>query len=418
MRILVLTDLYPPYFQGGYELKCKLHAEELQKRGHQVLVLASRWGVGKECTEGNVHRVLQFNSPSLELHYESRDDHFRLNRRYQQLKRACASRKNYALTRSTVLAWKPDIAYVWNMEGVSASPVLAIRDHQVPALFRINDYWLAELKALLCLEPNPLKRRYRAAIEGLTDFACLDNNYMVIVSQWVKQRYIELGFAADRSKVIPEGVPSTMILEPDEVPDTSDSTGQMRLVHVGRIVPEKGTDIAVQALEHLTREMRLANVHLDIIGTGPTQYLNKLREMVARLGLEDHIEFLGFLEHKQVLKRFATYRAVLIPSVWEEPLSGTIAEAMARGLPVIATKCGGNPEIISNCENGLLVTPGNPEELAHAIRKLVQDPSLVQKFRREGLNTVRKKYVHERIVDKIEEDLEMVSRQSRSPKLP
>lgn len=407
MKILVLTDLYPPYFQGGYELKCKLHVEELQSRGHEIIVLTSQWGIGREFIEGNVRRLLRFNSPNPESDPPSRESRYRLHRRYQQFKRAVASRINYGLTRSVVQAWKPEVAYIWNMEGVSASPVLAVHDRRVPVVFRLDDYWLAELRAVLCLEPNPLKRQYRAAIEGLRDFNCLDNHHMLIVSQWVKRRYVELGFASDRALVIPEGVPSSTILDEDHISGTSRCGDQVRMVHVGRIIPEKGTDIAVRAMGHLVRELGMANLHLDIIGTGPLQYLNKLRGMVASLGLEDHIHFLGWLEHRQVLERFATYNVVLIPSVWEEPLSGTIAEAMACGLPVIATNCGGSPEIISDCENGMLVRPGDPEELAHAMRKLAQDPYLLQKFRREGLNTVRNGYVHERLMDDIEKYLRM-----------
>ena len=65
--------------------------------------------------------------------------------------------------------------------------------------------------------------------------------------------------------------------------------------------------------------------------------------MVLGLGLNAYVEFIGFVEHELVLARFLEYSAVLIPSLWEEPLSGTIAEAMARGLPVIATDRGRQP---------------------------------------------------------------------------
>lgn len=409
MRILVLTDLYPPYFLGGYELKCKLHVEELQKRGHQVFILASRWKIEEPSTEGNVYRLLHYSSVGPELDEENPHDRLRLHRRYEQFRRAWVSRKNYAITRKMVADLNPDVAYIWSMARVSASPVLAVHDQQVPAVFRIDDYWLADLRSALCLQSSPLKRRYRVAIEGLSDFGCLDTSPMLIVSHFVRQKYVERGFAADKAVVVPEGVPLNMVLDRFDAPNTVAQRGEIRLVHVGRIVPDKGAHVAIEALAHLVGEMDLENSHLDIIGTGPEKYMGQLHEMTVRLGLEHRVHFVGFLQHREVLERFARYDAALIPSLWPEPLAGTIAEAMARGLPVIATNCGGSPEIISDGENGFLVPPGDSEALAHAIGRLVQTPELWLKFRRQGLNTVRKNYVHERIIDQVEAYLHMTS---------
>jgi glycogen(starch) synthase len=408
VRVLVLTDLYPPHFLGGYELKCKLHVEELNHRGYDIHVLTSRWKAGSGTGDGNVHRLLCFVRFNKDLRPEANfPDPLRLSRRYNQLKWAFDCRRNYSMTHNLVKDLKPELIFVWNMSNVGISPVLAAQDQQLPTVFRLGDYWLADLKYQLCLQPNSLRRRYQAAILGLRDFDRLDLSHLLVVSHAVKRRYVELGFPAQNITVIPNGVPSHIIISTDDLATLPLDRHQLRVVLVGRLDPKKGVHIAIAAVAKLVREMNCRNVYLDIIGTGPKEYMRQLRDTSSALGIDDRVKFIGFVEHQQLLERFLEYSAVLIPSLWEEPLAGTIAEAMARGLPVIATNRGGSPEIISDGENGLLVRPGDPVMLANALKRLIRDPNLARKIRYRALRTVREKYTHERLVDQIEEHLQV-----------
>lgn len=417
MRILLVTDLYPPHFMGGYEIKCKLHAEELARRGHVVSVLTSNWRAGKSTLEGYVSRLLHTNRDDQQFNSSAGiPDLLGLHRRYNQLKRMLACRENYRIAYDTIATFKPDVVYLWQLNDVSISPALAAQDQGIPTVYRLDDYWLANLRKELCLEPNTLKRMYRAAIIGVRDFERIDHSHMFVVSRSVMRSYVDSGFPEKNIAVIPEGVPSDILLRINELPNPM-SKNQFRLVYVGRLVPDKGVHVALKALGHLVYEVGIPNIALDIIGVGSGDYLQQLKNLIAALGLENHTDFIGFVEHQEVLARFLKYDAVLIPSLWEEPLSGTIAEAMARGLPVIATDRGGNPEIISNGENGLLVPPDDAWELAQAIMVLVKNPALVKKFQLNALNTVRENYLHERIVDRVEdyfEELLLLRTPSRS----
>lgn len=407
MKILVVTDLYPPHFIGGYELKCKLHADELIRRGHQVSVLTSTWKTNKEdVPENNVSRLLVTtrNGRPSELQ-KKLPGVFTIYKRFNQLTRLFASRENYQIAQRIISISKPDLVYAWQLDDVSIGPILAAQHQGIPIVFRLDDYWLANLKKEICLDASSLKRRYRAMINGLQDFNNIDFGHMLVVSRSVKKSYVEVGFLSQDIMVMPEGVLSEIILDDKDL-SLPVSTDPFRLVYVGRLVHQKGTHIALEALAYLIREKGMSNIHLDIIGLGPNEYINQLKNMAQELEIASHVEFVGFVEHKQVLGRFLKYNAVLIPSLWEEPLSGTIAEAMARGLPVIATDRGGNPEIIFDSENGLLVPPGDPVKLADAIKKLIDNPAMTQKLRHNALNTVRENYMHEKIVDRVEEYFE------------
>ncbi len=403
MKILIITGLYPPYFVGGYEIKCKLHADELSRRGHEVSILSGNWKADKDVFENGIHRLLQSkrNSQPVNLR-KGWFDTCELLQRIDQLKWAFSCRRNYKITRDAIAAIKPDVVYVWQLTEVSLSPVLAVQDQGIPTVFRLDDYWLSNLRKDLCLDSNLLKRKFRAWIIGLQDFNHIDFSHMFVVSHSVKMSYVNVGFSMQNITVIPEGVPSAMVLNVNNLPDPM-IKDQFRLLYVGRLVPEKGAHIAIKALAHLVGEMGISNISLEVIGSGPSAYMEQLRSLTLELGLTNHVEFVGFMEHQQVLASFSTYDAVLIPSLWEEPLSGTIAEAMARGLPVIATDRGGTAEIISDCENGLLVPPGDPVKLAQGVKSLMTNPAMIQKFRLKGLNTVRQRFMHERIIDQVEE---------------
>lgn len=405
MRILVLSDLYPPHFVGGYELKCMLHTEELMRRGHDVFVLTSNWGVGRKdaFVEHNVSRSLRTGRKGQSARLPKKMLFINgLMKRFDQLKRAFASRKNYTIARNTISTVKPDLVYAWQLDDVSIGPVLAAQDQGIPIIYRLDDYWLANLKKEICFDSVPMKRRFRAIINGLKDFNNIDFSHMLVVSRSVKKSYVEVGFTAQTITVMPEGVLSDIILDINDLPNST-IKDCFRLVYVGRLVHQKGTHVVIEALAHLIGEMGISNVRLDIIGVGPIDYIEKLKNMTVKLGLNAYVDFVGFVEHEQVLARFLEYNAALIPSLWEEPLSGTIAEAMARGLPVIATDRGGNPEIIFDGENGLLVPPGDSVKLAYAIKKLIENPAMVRKLKQKALDTVRENYTHERIVDRVEE---------------
>ena len=121
--------------------------------------------------------------------------------------------------------------------------------------------------------------------------------------------------------------------------------------------------------------------------------------MVSNLNLDKNVRFLGWQDHDRILDLYLTYDILLFPSRWEEPGGGTILEAMARGLPVIATSRGGALDVIRDGENGLMVPADDPAALADAILRLIQNSILVQEIRYEALKTIRDRFTLERVVD-------------------
>lgn len=157
------------------------------------------------------------------------------------------------------------------------------------------------------------------------------------------------------------------------------------LISVGRLHNQKG-------YEYLLKSMTIVKNHfpkvkLQIVGTGEEE--QELKKIAQSENLENNVNFLGF--RKDVPRLLAQSHLFVLSSIYEG-LGLVILEAMATGIPVVATEVGGIPEIITHKENGILVPSRNPEKLAEAIIKILEDKSLANKMVRKGLETVKNKY--------------------------
>jgi glycosyltransferase involved in cell wall biosynthesis len=146
-------------------------------------------------------------------------------------------------------------------------------------------------------------------------------------------------------------------------------------VLVARLSAEKDVPTLLRAAALVAQE--LPSFRLEIAGEGSC--LADLQRLASELAVNRHVRFLG--EVRQVATFLENARLFVLPSI-SEGISLTLLEAMARGLPVVATRVGGNPEVVKDGETGLLVAPHSPRELAAAIRQIYMDP---QQGRRMGL---------------------------------
>ncbi len=133
-----------------------------------------------------------------------------------------------------------------------------------------------------------------------------------------------------------------------------------------------------------------------ICGTGPL--LQKLKEQVKSAGLEQKVVFLGRVDRKKLIKIYQGATIYVVSSIYEG-LPTVILEAMACGLPVVATDIGGNRDLISSNVNGLLVPPRSPEIMAQMIMELWNDEKLRKKLGDCARKTIMKKYTWDMITD-------------------
>ena len=127
-------------------------------------------------------------------------------------------------------------------------------------------------------------------------------------------------------------------------------------------------------------------------------YVAYLKALSHRLDLNEQISFTGFLSSREALiERFQQASLVVMPSVWPETFGIPLVEAMASGVPVIASRVGGMVEVVDDEKTGLMVEPNDPAALPHAISRLLSNPSLRKVMGRAGREKVERQFTWARI---------------------
>ena len=196
-------------------------------------------------------------------------------------------------------------------------------------------------------------------------FASADG--VVANSEHFRQAAIRLGAREADSTVIPSGLDLSGFPYRDAPPPD----GPLRLLTVGRLVEKKGIAYLLDALA------TLENATLDVLGDGPLR--GDLEARTQRLGLAERVRFRGAVTHAEVGKAMRGADVFVACSVTaasgdQDAGTNTLKEAMATGLPVVATRHGGIPELVRDGTEGVLVPERDPPALAAAIRALAYDP--------------------------------------------
>jgi glycosyltransferase involved in cell wall biosynthesis len=161
-------------------------------------------------------------------------------------------------------------------------------------------------------------------------------------------------------------------------PDAETGRWQPVISYVGRLVTEKGLWVLLDAMERVRRIERL-----DIIGEGPLHAA--LQHRLRQLGPSFPATLVGRLPHTELRSRLISSAALVVPSTWQEPLALVVAEALACGVPVIASAVGGLTEMVVDGVNGLVVPSGDVDALAQAIDRVAGDQAFTRQLRQNIL---------------------------------
>ncbi len=164
------------------------------------------------------------------------------------------------------------------------------------------------------------------------------------------------------------------------------SDGPLRVLSVGRLVPEKGTLLAVEAVALL--KARGVDVELTLAGDGPSR--GAIEERAAELGVAEQVRLVGAVPPDEVVHLYQAADVFCLPS-FAEGVPVVLMEAMACGVPVVATYITGVPELVTDGVEGFTITPGRADLVADALARLV-DPGLRQRMGRAGRAKVEAGY--------------------------
>lgn len=375
MKILILTNYYPPFYKGGYELACETTVKFLRNQGHTMYILTGDYQVEKDLSSSPWDRGTIEPDRAYRLYQFIDYLHPSFLNKHQ------VEKYNYRITRQFIEGIKPDLVYIWNMQGISTAPVLATQATGYPKIFEIGDFWPGVYQ-----RPGwkaALFRNLKKWIPGLVG-GDIDLSPVISVGKWMAAE-LEEKYNARNIHVIPNGIP--LPLDPGPKPKTE---GPVRYVFAGRVDPEKGIHLAIEAFRTIRIKYPEFQFLFDIYGQGDEKYTQECRDKVRDYKLEEMVVFRG--KSSDMSQVYPAYEVLVMPTMMREPFGLVLIEAMAWRMPVISFNHYGPAEIVSDGIDGRLVTPGNVDELAEAIYRMGQDSDLRQRMGEKGRRKVENQY--------------------------
>ncbi|AVH65818.1 glycosyltransferase family 4 protein [Nostoc sp. 'Peltigera membranacea cyanobiont' N6] len=228
----------------------------------------------------------------------------------------------------------------------------------------------------------------RIAINLANRFASL----VIANSQASKIAFIQAGGCSDIIEVVYNGFdPKNYQTDESDISKLQEKLGlegKFVVGHFSRLAPWKGQHILIDALAKCPQEV-IAILVGDAL-FGEQDYVQKLHQQVAELGLENRVKFLGF--RSDIPQLMAACNLVAHTSTSPEPFGRVIVEAMLCGKPVVAAKAGGVMELVEHGLNGFLVTPGEPQELAQVIITCLQETEITATIANNAKTTASRRF--------------------------
>lgn len=229
----------------------------------------------------------------------------------------------------------------------------------------------------------------RAWINRLNDcierWALWNCDHIITVSKSLRREMIRRGYPRTKTTCIPNGVP---------IHTPIDSLGRReqqawRVGMAALVRPRKGIEILLQSIARILPVRPQLSV--DVIGSFETaEYEKTVRKLVMDLQLEKQVRFVGFT--KDVPAAMAQLDALVLPSLFGEGMPMVVLEALAQGIPVVATEVEGTPEVIRHGREGFLAKPGDAQSLAERILEITSDRQRWTNLSQHALARHREKY--------------------------
>lgn len=352
MRILFVVDSFYPG-KGGAESQARLLSRTLRQWGHDVTVIAPLLEADKAC------RDCVDGVPVIRIRYP----------RWRLLGAVvlCAKFARFLLANRR----RYDAIHVHIAKNLAAVAGLMRPFLNATLTVKVSGAW--EFQGGI-LDPE---RRDQFPYSMYNRFV-RRADHIQCVSEYTRSQVLAAGYRPDRVLAVANAV------DLDRFARASTVQGEVRVVFVGRHVPVKGLEVLLEA-------WRLSGLHrfarLVLAGDGPQR--ETLMAHARALGVSDSVDFPGWVLDVPGLLASACLYA---QASYQEGLSNAVLEAMASGLPVVATRISGHVDLIDDGRNGILVEPGNAEEMARSLEMLIQDPIRAREIGQEAYATVQSKF--------------------------
>lgn len=369
MNIVLTTDYFPPHVGGGVERVVFHLASELVRLGHEVAVvtLNTNGGEAEEVLNGiDVYRAKPIElTRKIGVQSAVSVDALKMILEVCRIKRADVLHANNLYFFTTI------------------SACLIRRLIKKPLVTTLHVASITEFEGAV---------RYLAASyeKSIGRWLIHQSDHIVAVSNAVMRSAVSLGASSSKVSVVPNAV-DTEEFRPARNKERNEV---IRVALVGRLVWNKGPQYLVEAAPSILHDFD--HVEFLIVGDGPM--LEQLQERVRSLGAERHFRFMGLVPN---VSEFMQKVDILVRPSLTDGMPLTVLEAMACGVPCVASKVGGTPEILTDGGTGFLVEPKNIEQLSSRISALLSDPRLRTAMGRRAREFAERYYSWPRVAQRM-----------------
>lgn len=401
MRILLANSRY--FVSAGPERYMFNITDMLERHGHEVVPFSVRY------TRNEPSPWADYFVPPIAgedaVYYR---DHGHSPRSVARgLERAFYSREVYEGVQRLVRAQRPDAAIVLHfLRKLSPSVLVALKEAGVPVIVRLSDF------GMLCPEQHMLRDgsvcrlcitdglrssiRYRCVHKSfsVSAMACASTWYwrwrkyfdlvdrFIVPSSIMGEEMVQGGYDPSRIVVLPTFVQAGLF--------NADGTRERYIAHVGRLAPEKGVHILLEAYARLLRQEGLGDIELHIAGGGEDAYAS---EIIARgRSISPQVRFLGMLDTEALRNMLSGAMLSVVPSMWYENCPNSILESLAAGTPVVASNLGSMAEMLGGTDAGLLFRPGDSHDLANQLESVLRGPDTLAHMSRAARELAETRY--------------------------
>lgn len=404
MRILFLSNFYPPADIGGWEQWCQEVAGAFAQRGHDVWVLTSNFGLDRiDQPERQVIRTL-FLESDLE-HYRPADVFLRLGRRERHNRRAM---------RSLVERIRPEIIYVWGMWQLN--PGLArlaeeLRPGRVAYYFcgywpidpdPHTAFWSArEPKGWANLIKKPVARlaqwRLRKRGRDRPSF-----EHAACVSRAVRDILCAGGVNVESAAIIYGGIELAKFHRELTHKVGRAENQPLRILYAGSVNAAKGVDILLKAVTLLAADFEPGIFQVSIVGAGHHEFGAWAESFIEQERIQAYVQLRPRVNREAMPDLLKAHDVLAFPSTWPEPLARMMMEGLAAGLVLVSTTTGGSGEVLVDNVNSLTFEAGNAESMAQQMARLIREPDLVIQLAQSGQATAIELFDFSRMLDELE----------------
>ncbi len=407
MKILIISNFYPPARPGGYTQWCFEVTEKLRGRGHQMAVLTSCHEADKAAAnEQNIYRELFLDG---DLFYYQ-PVHFFRNWAQEQ-------KANLSTLQRIIQADSPDLIFVWGMWALSHSlPARAEQLMPGRVVYFLSDYWAMSTDMHSTYWQMPAKNWYMRSAKNILRKVAqskiekanayqLNFDRAICVSQAVKDILIDAGLPLENARVIHGGSDVERFVT---VANRNYQNRRLRLLYAGQLVEHKGVHTALEAIAILAKKRKIDRFQLTLVGGGHPAYEKHIKKMAMDSGIETLVDFRKRIARGEMPALMGQHDILIFPSIYEEPFARMTQEAMAAGLVVVGTTTGGTKEILKEEITGLTFEAENAHQLANQLERLAKYPDLLPQLSAAGRKMVLERFTLTRMVDDIETYLEKI----------